>query len=147
MLTPLKLVVGLVGVFWLFLAGIAYTVYLPAGWPNYPRFGLWAFHAPWAGAVQAEHAKRVWTEAQWAQCRTNEDTLKSAIASQNAAVASLAAQGLRAREEAERAVGVAQARLTKASEVRAVISAPVPKADNVCEAAKVVDQRFVGALR
>lgn len=49
-MAALKLVVGLIGVFWLFLAGIAYVVYVPAGWPNY-RVALWTIHLPYAGAV------------------------------------------------------------------------------------------------
>lgn len=50
-LTPLKLVFGLVGICWMFLAGILYVTALPPGWPNYHLWGPITLHAPYAGAV------------------------------------------------------------------------------------------------
>lgn len=145
-LTPLKFVIGLVGATLLFWVGVAYVVYVPAGWPNY-KVALWTIHLPWAGEVQAERAKAQWNAAQWAQCKANEATLQSAIASQNASIAALADAGSRAKAEASRAVQQAQGAMARASEVRGVIAAPVPATDTVCQAAELVDQRFVGTLK
>jgi hypothetical protein len=55
-LTPLKFLIGFVGATLLFWVGIAYVVYLPAGWPNY-KVAIWTVHAPWAGAVGVWRAR------------------------------------------------------------------------------------------
>jgi len=132
---PLKVAISLIGIFWLFLAGIAYVVYLPAGWPNYPRFGLWTFHAPWAGAVQSERTKLAWANAQWGQCKTNEATLNGALATQEAAVRALASEGQRRTANATAAVQQAQARAVGRNQEIAAIEGIKPEGSNLCAAA------------
>ena len=131
----------------LFWVGIAYVVYFPAGWPNYHVWGPVTLHAPWAGAVQKAKADAAWNKAQWAQCRANEATLRSAIDAQNASLAALAASGSRARAEADNAVQRNRGAAQKASEAKAAISAPLPAADTVCQRAQEVDRRLLEVLK
>ena len=134
----------------LFWLGIAYTVYLPPGWPNY-RLGVAFVHVtlrlPYAGEVQAVKARAAFDLTQWDQCKANEQQLMSAIASQNASIAALSTEGSRAKAEAETAIQQARKRLASASEAQALIRAPLAASDDVCMRAMVVDQRFTGSLQ
>lgn len=142
---------GVIGAFWLFFVGVTYVLFIPAGWPNYKVFGVCpacvVIHLPYAGEAQKLRTEVLWNKAQWGQCRANEGALRDAITAQNVSLAALASAGSAAQAEADRAIRGAQAAMARASEAKASISAPIPKADTVCQAAEVVDGRFLESLQ
>lgn len=81
------------------------------------------------------------------QAIANERTLTSALNAQNASLAAWSARGRRQTAEAENAVQRGQGAMAGAERARAVISAPLPAADDACARARVVDARLLGALR
>jgi hypothetical protein len=114
-LTPLKLLAGLVGVFWMAIAG-AWGLYayerLPVGWPNREircclvvRVTL---HAPWAGAVSALEQPSPWRAAFLTE-KASFDQVRAAIELQNARVLALATAGQAMAARANAAVAAARA--------------------------------------
>jgi hypothetical protein len=149
MLSVVKLLAGLVGVFWMAIAG-GYAVWWwdrrPADVPQPVAFHVlfWPVKLGWPPSLKASLDGR---DGLLRQAVANERTVTAALVTQNGRVRSLAAAGATARAEAETATAAYRSALVRASapEVRIIAAGTGP--GDATQRAETVDRLFLESLK
>jgi hypothetical protein len=149
MLSVVKLLAGLVGVFWMALAG-AYGVWWwdrrPADVPQPIAFRVlfWPVKIGWPPSLKASLDGR---DVLLRQAVANERTVTAALIAQNSRVRALAAAGATARAEAETATTAYRSALARASAPEARIIAAGTGPGDATERAEAADRLFLESLK